>query len=431
MLVLASTALGQGSTTVPVRQAASKSAAAAASSRAKVTEGILSARLERAAPDRGALEIATKPDVVRDLRLYDPAGKEVAVTRSADGRMRADVDPNKSYVLAPPATERKPLTKEGAHLPARYLTFAPGGATNLGGLFLRPAVVPLTWDEQIKAYATELLVGYEFEDGAERPLAAPKTVAFFAEGANARIRESTVTITSSGSPGYKRVVLSTGEVEGETRFTARASAVDELKSSVTVRREPGAIALSLPSTELPAFGVGSGELTVSLLGRDGLALAAPQSVEVQLSSRRLRQPASVVIEQGKSTARADVRTTGYGSDEIVARSGSLRAVLPVRLVFPVAALVAAIVGGLLGGGARYLRNRRKRGPLLLRRVVEGTLVGLIVVGAVWTGLVSVDVSTGILGTPFGAFVLAALAGYLGCVLLDRIAKRTFGGIKEA
>jgi hypothetical protein len=43
--------------------------------------------------------------------------------------------------------------------------------------------------------------------------------------------------------------------------------------------------------------------------------------------------------------------------------------------------------------------------------------------------VNIDVSTGILGTPFSAFVLAALSGYLGCVVLDRVANKTFGGEK--
>jgi hypothetical protein len=28
-------------------------------------------------------------------------------------------------------------------------------------------------------------------------------------------------------------------------------------------------------------------------------------------------------------------------------------------------------------------------------------------------------------------VLGALSGYLGCVVLDRVAKKTFGGLKEA
>jgi hypothetical protein len=405
--------------------AAAKSGAAIA--RPSITQGIDFAKLEGSAQGKRTLTVRPKIEAKDNLRLMDAAFKDVPVTKAPDGSLKAEIDPTRGYVLTPHTLPgRQRLTPEGAHLPARYLTFSPVGATNLGGLFLRPAVVPLTWNEKLNAYSTDIFVGYEFEDGREIKMPAPRTVTFFAEGANVRIQADTVTVSNSGGPGYQRVTLSTGQVEGETHFTARVSAADELKCSVVVLREPGALKLSLPSTELPGFGVGSAELTVSLLGRDGFPIAASKPIDVQLTSRRLRQPAQVTIEPGKSGATVDVRTMGYGADEISAHSGGFRAALPVKLNFPVAATVAAIVGGALGGVTRFLRNKRKGSSLLMRRVLEGMLVGLIIVGAAWTGLVSVDVSTGILGTPFGAFVLGALSGYLGCVVLDQVAKKTFG-----
>lgn len=407
--------------------AATAKSAAAAVARPSITQAVGSARLERLVQDKGTLIVAPKPEAKNKLRLLDAGLKDVAVTQAADGSLRAEVDPKRPYILTPNTPpERRQLTTEGLHLPARYLTFSAAGATNLGGLFLRPAVVPLTWNEKLNAYTTDIFVGYEFEDGREIEMPAPKTVTFFAEGTNVRIQLDTVTVAKSGGTGYQRVSLSTGQVEGETHFTARVSAADELKCSVAVLREPGALKLSLPSTALPGFGVGSAELTVSLLGRDGFPIAASKPIDVQLTSGRLRQPAQVTIEAGKSGAVVDVRTMGYGADEISAQSGGFRAVLPVKLNFPVAATVAALMGGAIGGVTRFLRNKRKGSSLLTRRVLEGMLVGLIIVGAAWTGLVSVDVSTGILGTPFGAFVLGALSGYLGCVVLDKVAKKTFG-----
>ena len=397
--------------------------------RTQITQGISSARIERVAPNRANLMVATKGESGATLRLLDGAGKEVPATKSADGTLKAEVDPQRGYILTPAPPERRALSKDGLHFPARYLTFTPAGGTNLGGLFIRPATVPLTWNEQARAYATELFVGYEFEDGREVNLPAPKTVTFFAEGANARIQADTVTVKKSGGSGYERVVLSTGQLDGETHFIARVSAADELKTSVAVLREPGALKLSLPTTELPAFGVGSAVLTVTLLGRDGMAYPTNRPFEVNLTSRGLRQPASVILEPGKSVASVDVRTIGYGPGEIMAQSGTFQAALPVTLVFPTAAIVAALLGGGLGGVTRFMRNRRKGGALLARRVIEGMLVGLILVGAVWAGLVAIEVGTGVLGTPFGAFVLGALSGYLGCVVLDGVAKKTFGGIK--
>lgn len=414
----------------PASKAASSTAVAASASptlmRPAAAAGILAAKVDRKAGNQATLTVATKVDAAKVLKLYDAAGTEVAVSRAADGSLKADVDPAKAYVLAPAAPPRQALPRDGLHLPARYVTFGTGATPNLGGIFLRPAAVPLTWNEQAKAYATELFVGYEFDDGRDVPLPAPKTVTFFAEGTNARIQADSITISRSGGSGYKRVTLTTGQVDGETHFTARVGPLDELKSSVSVQREPGLLALSLPSRELPAFGIGSADLTVSLLARDGMPLAAAKPVEIALSSRRLRQPATVMIAAGKSQVSAEVRTAGSGTDEIVAQSGALRATLPLQLVFPVAPIVAAVAGGILGGGARYLRNKGRKAALLVRRTIEGALVGVIIVGAAWAGLVGVDMGTGILGTPFGAFVLAALGGYLGCVVLDRIAKKALG-----
>ncbi len=396
---------------------------------AALKAGILSAKLEPAAAGRTSVSVIATMDLAAKLRVFDAAGAEVAIKRDDSGIIRAEIDPKQLYLLAPPAPERRALTKAGFEFPARYLTFTPAGATNLGGLFLRPASMPLTWDDQAKTYATELIVGYEFTDGREIALPTVRTVSFFAEGANARIQADRVTIERSGGAGYKRVQLTTSQTEGEIRFTARAGPVDELKSSVSVEREVGGITLTLPSTELPAFGIGAEKLTVSLVARDGMPITAPRPLDVQLTSRRLRQPASLRVEQGQSTATAEIRTAGFGADQIVAVSGAFRAELPVKLLFPVAAVVAALIGGACGGGARYLRNKGKRGGLLVRRLVEGMLVGLILVGAAWTGLVGFEMSAGVLGTPFGAFVLGALGGYLGCVVLDRVAKKALGGSK--
>lgn len=420
VLLAASSALAQVGTAVAEK---------AARVRPELPAGIASARIERQATDRAALTIALRPGAAENLKLLDAQGKEVPVRRSATGALQADVDPRRGYVLTPVATERRTLTKERVEFPARYVTFTPAGGTNVGGLFLQPAVVPLTWSEAARAYATELVVGYDFDDAAERPLAAPKTVTFFAEGANARIQASTVVIERSGGSGYKRVLLSTGETERPTHFTARVGPGDELKSSVVVQREAGALTLSLPATELAGYGVGSSPLTVALLGRDGLPYSPAAPVEVQLTGRQLRPPPSVVIAAGQSSATAEVRSTGIGLGQVAAQSGPLTAALPVRVVFPTAALVAALIGGALGGTARHLRNRRRKFALLVRRMAEGVVVGVVMVGACWAGLVAVDLGAGILGTPFGAFVLAALSGYLGCVLLDRVANRTFGGVQ--
>jgi len=366
-------------------------------------------------------------------RLLDRSGREVASAAGTASAIEADIHPGEPYVYVPATTERRPLAAAKLEFPARYLTFDEHGRTaNDGGLFLRPARLPLVWDSQARAYATDLVVGYDFTDGHDAALAAPKTVTLFAEGSSARIQADTVVITRSGTAGYRRVVLTTNQLAGDTLFTARAGAVDELKSSAAIDREPGGLVLSLPAGQLDAFGLGTGTLSVTLLALDGSPLPAAAPLDIHLTSRLLRLPAILTLPAGHSTATADVRSLGYGDDAVGAEVGALKAApLPVRLVFPVAALAAAVAGGALGGAARYLRNKHRRAGLLARRLVEGLIVGVLFVGAAWAGLVTVDVSGGILGTPFGAFVLAAFSGYLGCVVLDWVADRAFRGLKPA
>lgn len=388
----------------------------------------VTAKAERTASGKTRLSVRPPKQAATGYRLLDAAGKEVGGSAVRNGAIEAEVEPQRAYILSPTVSHRQALTKDGLEMPARYITFARDGQMLLGGLFLRPTRVPLVWDTALSAYATELVVGYEFQDGAERPLAAPKTVTFFTEGADARIEADTIRIERSGGSGYKRVRLTTRQREGETLFTARAGPADELKSSIAVYREPTAFRLNLAPAEIPALGIGTGSLTVSLLAQDGMPIAPATAFNVQLSSRRLRHPSLIVVPAGMDSAQVEVRSVGVGADEIMAVSGALRASHPVRLIFPVAVSVATLLGGACGGAARYLRNRRKRGTLLPRRIAEGTLVGVIVVAAAWAGLLIIDFSAGVLGTPFGAFVLAALAGYLGCVLLDRVAGKTFGGL---
>ncbi len=411
---------------MPTVLCAQPTAAARLPDRRAVVE--MTAKAERLPTGKTRLSVRPPAQAAAGFKLLDAAGKEVSSAVTRDGMIEAVVESQRGYILTPTANPRRALPKDGLELPARYITLARDGQTLLGGLFLRPTRLPLVWDASFAAYATELLVGYEFVDGSERALAAPKTVNFFAEGSDARIEADTVVIERSGGSGYKRVRLTTRQREGETLFIARAGPADELKTSVAVHRDPGSLQLSLAPMEIPAFGIGTGMLSVNLLALDGLPLAPAAPLTIQFSSRRLRHVPSITLPVGSSSVDVEIRSVATGGDQITVRGGGLQATQPVASVFPVAAVVATVLGGVFGGSARYLRNRGKRTALLARRITEGALVGVIVVGAAWAGLLVIDFGAGVLGTPFGAFVLSALAGYVGCALLDRVAKKTFGRV---
>ena len=132
----------------------------------------------------------------------------------------------------------------------------------------------------------------------------------------------------------------------------------------------------------------------------------------------------MVIEKGKTDAFVDAHPPGVGELLLVATVGGLKS-SPVRLelLWPVWAVGATVIGGLLGGIASGLvpgRPRRWR-----RRIVEGTLVGLLVTLAVFLIPALTALAAWTVQTELGLFVLAGAAGFLGTPLLDRVARALF------
>src|SRR5687768_5127159 len=74
--------------------------------RAEITKGITSARMEKLGANRGVLTVATEPGLARGMSLLDATGKEVPVTRAADGTLQAEIDPQRGYILKPPPRKR-------------------------------------------------------------------------------------------------------------------------------------------------------------------------------------------------------------------------------------------------------------------------------------------------------------------------------------
>jgi hypothetical protein len=373
---------------------------------------------------------------VPEARVFDPEGRPVALARTASGTLTADLQTGRTYTqLDPSRPDRVKLGTTMIEFPARYLTprpatpATPSTPVAAGGFGLWAERSPLVWDETAGAYATTVLVAYQFDDGQEIELVPARTVRFLVEGTGAEVRENLVEVTHSGLRRARQVQLTTREWHAPTVLRAIAGPRDELRIEAGVRREPARFALSLQPEKVPAWGVGAATLSIRLLAHDGeaLTLAAEHPLKIQLSSGKLALPdGTVELSPGQDVVPVrEVRALGLGQDRIVARAGALEGELPVRITLPLAPLVAALLGGLIGGGLRFLKLKQRR-ALLERRLIEGALTGLVFTAAVWAGLVATLDTTGVLGTPFGAWVLAALGGYGGSSLLDHLMQRITG-----
>jgi hypothetical protein len=151
------------------------------------------------------------------------------------------------------------------------------------------------------------------------------------------------------------------------------------------------------------------------------------------------EPPSVTIERTGTTGYREVRLSCrkyQGNPSVTARSdlGELTQAVPVEdlgllalieIIFPLPFLFAALLGGGLGGFLRAFRQSPGSWKRIVRRVAEGCLVGVLVVGALSVGIAVGNFSPAVVGRELGAFVIAGLAGYVGTAVLDKLAKTVF------
>jgi hypothetical protein len=104
--------------------------------------------------------------------------------------------------------------------------------------------------------------------------------------------------------------------------------------------------------------------------------------------------------------------------------------LSIERGWPTFFLLVTVLGGAAGGYLAVIRHRHKKpeharlGRTLARRVLEGSLVGMIAVGALLTtpGLADLmpDVAR---GSQLAWFIASVLSGFLGVELIEMLATR--------
>jgi hypothetical protein len=135
-----------------------------------------------------------------------------------------------------------------------------------------------------------------------------------------------------------------------------------------------------------------------------------------LPAKGLAQPDEVELRPD-SSATALLRSRGLGADTVrVSTPGLQEAFVVVRYTWPLGFLLAAILGGLLGGVVPEVRARRRgagSGKRFLKAGTAGMVTGLVVaVGyALGVRLIELDVHPAF--GEAGVFLMAALGGMYG------------------
>jgi hypothetical protein len=387
------------------------------------------------------IPLSAQPDPSTSTHVKDSFG-------IAAGAGRIDVSALEAPVLELPANSSALVTSERGKQSIAREELSPSQKTALPWLIVetgraedtatlrsgRPFLTlarAVTWDDKSERHLAEFLFGLDAEEGAPGALREAMDIRFGVsceEVTPARARIATI-----GPAGYDTVkVACSREVKNERaqQQLELFAGQGHLSYPFSIPRRPGPPRLSASARRILGFGFESVMLTASQVEEDGTSLTADEDRVYHLSSSRgdLDQP-ELVIKKGASDASVEIRPDGIADLELSASFGALRSE-PVRveLAWPLVPLAAMLSGGALGGSISAFTSGRKRRQY--RRVPEGAAVGLVVALAtrLVPGIGAIPVE--LLGTGIGSFVVAALAGFAGVPLVERIAQLVFPSLRR-
>jgi hypothetical protein len=175
-------------------------------------------------------------------------------------------------------------------------------------------------------------------------------------------------------------------------------------------------------TSILGFGLGTTTVTVTAQNSDGTPFPAASPIPIHVQVKFGVPPSGVQIPAGESAVEFEVRSSGTGEDSVTVSSGARRsdpAIVEYRALWGFLAI--ATIGGLLGGVVRStVAKRRGARTSAVKPILLGAITGDLVLACVLLGFYAVDVPAPVVGTEAGAAVVAALGGYVGAPMWERL-----------
>jgi len=293
------------------------------------------------------------------------------------------------------------------------------------------------WMPDASRYIAELIVGLDPEGGSlPGPLEEPFTASLSTSCDG--VEPLRVQLAMIGPEGDQRVTVHCSPRQrsaGKQQLTVRIAS-GQLSYPFELPAHPGPYALASSATQIPGLGLSTVRITVAQTIEDGSPLVLDSDVEVPLQSATGElHPSVLTIPRGKSDASADVRVFGLGPMRVAAGLGPRSSTpLAIERAWPILFLLITVLGGAAGGYLALIRQRSKQSeharasrmisPMIARRVLEGSLVGLIAVGALLTTPALAELLPDVArGSELAWLIAAVLAGYVGVELIELLASR--------
>jgi len=191
-----------------------------------------------------------------------------------------------------------------------------------------------------------------------------------------------------------------------------------IKISIPVLRPTLSVSLS-PKGGIPGYGLATATINVQIEG-----VPDPAGLVVTLTSDKSEPEPSRVVLDASGGAQASIRSAGRGRATIAA---SNRLADPangsIAFLFPMAFLIFATIGGLLGGAAKFFRDKFDSSRTGKMKKVSVYLIAGLVFGFIVAGLSAIGINVSpVKPTANGGEALvcflSALGGFGGPTLLS-------------
>jgi hypothetical protein len=292
----------------------------------------------------------------------------------------------------------------------------------------------IRWDPASDRHIAEFVLGLDAENGGNGPLARPLRVRLTVSCDDVSPRD--VFLSAIGPGGDQSIEVSCSRRVKNERAEQRLSVgigAGVLDYPFEIPRRLGPFELVSSAREVLGLGLGSLGLTVINAEEDRTPLPVTGATEVPLQAEGgVVTPNRVIIPAHESQATVLVRPRGLGVIQLSAGASGLESkTLAINLEWPLLFLWLTSIGGCAGGWLSVhwrprQRATRRRFPQAARRMFEGALVGLVVVGAL-VGLPGLAVVPDTLrNSELGWFIGAVLTGFLGTELVEALSRALFG-----
>lgn len=327
-------------------------------------------------------------------------------------------------IVRPAGTVSLRLTPEPMDLPGGVAVtrFDEATAAASEGWFqptLEASPVPAVWDNALGRYRMRLSLGLRGDNLPEgATLQQPVTVQFGFRGLNADPFEA-VTLEQTGIANEKHLEF--------LFLPTTEKPVLELRSAITDIDYPieamPRIALRPVNDSMVGLGLGETLVRVVRLQPDGTEANVLNNLRATIeviAGGAIPEP-SVLTFQDDDTGFM-LRSRGLEDVTVRVTAGAHSDTITIPQRFPTTPVLAALLGGAVGGFSRRF-SRNASGGSAGARIAEGLAVAIIAYVAGVLGVSYLGLPVAVVSTEAGAFLTGALSGFAGVTVIELLSKR--------